>query len=171
MGLELNKRDDKWTALRAIKDVFILENSLLVDDVDEHKPWGAYYRFAPNEKEKFLELFYKDVDIDAPGDIHSKILVFAPGKKLSLQYHERRDEVWLVLHGEVEAYYGEGDELGEYNTYHVGEMFTYPANMRHKGGASGKGWAVVAEIWRHTDQDNLSNEEDIARISDDFGRT
>jgi hypothetical protein len=32
------------------------------------------------------------------------------------------------------------------------------------------GWGIVAEIWRHTDVENPSNEEDIVRVQDDFGR-
>jgi hypothetical protein len=31
-------------------------------------------------------------------------------------------------------------------------------------------WAVIAEIWQHTDIENPSNEEDIVRLQDDFGR-
>jgi hypothetical protein len=31
-------------------------------------------------------------------------------------------------------------------------------------------WGVIAEIWIHTDPQNPSNEEDIIRLQDDFGR-
>jgi len=31
-------------------------------------------------------------------------------------------------------------------------------------------WGIVAEIWIHSDPDKPSNEYDIRRISDDFGR-
>ena len=31
-------------------------------------------------------------------------------------------------------------------------------------------WGIVAEIWQHTDTDNPSNEDDIVRLQDDFGR-
>jgi mannose-6-phosphate isomerase len=31
-------------------------------------------------------------------------------------------------------------------------------------------YCVVAEIWQHTDEDYLSDEEDIIRVQDDFGR-
>ena len=31
-------------------------------------------------------------------------------------------------------------------------------------------WGIVAEIWQHIDMSNLSNENDIVRIEDDFGR-
>ena len=32
------------------------------------------------------------------------------------------------------------------------------------------GWGIVAEIWRHTDAENPSDEDDIVRVQDDFGR-
>ena len=31
-------------------------------------------------------------------------------------------------------------------------------------------WGIVAEIWQHTDSENPSDEEDIVRLQDDFGR-
>jgi len=31
-------------------------------------------------------------------------------------------------------------------------------------------YAVISEIWQHTDSKNPSNEDDIVRISDDYGR-
>jgi mannose-6-phosphate isomerase len=33
-----------------------------------------------------------------------------------------------------------------------------------------KGWGIIAEIWRHTDAANPSDEDDIVRVQDDFGR-
>jgi len=31
-------------------------------------------------------------------------------------------------------------------------------------------WGVIAEIWKHTDPTNPSDESDIVRVQDDFGR-
>jgi hypothetical protein len=31
-------------------------------------------------------------------------------------------------------------------------------------------WGMIAEIWQHTDINNPSDEEDIVRVQDDFGR-
>ena len=31
-------------------------------------------------------------------------------------------------------------------------------------------WGILAEIWQHSDVNNPSNEEDIIRLQDDFGR-
>lgn len=170
MDIKLKGVKDKWTALRIIKDQLILKHGLVMDDIDEHKPWGAYYRFSLDQKAKFMSLFYQDCNVDVEGDVNPKILVFEPGKKISLQYHERRDEIWRVLYGEVEAYFGEGDKLGEYKTYKTREVFTYAAKFRHKGGASTADWAIVAEIWRHTNPGALSDENDNIRLADDFGR-
>lgn len=169
MNLKIDARD-KWGVLRAVKDQLILPNGLLMDDVDEQKPWGAYYRFLPSQKDRFLALFFQDLGLAALGDCSPKLLVFEPGKKISLQYHERRDEIWRVLYGTVEGFFGDGDEVGAYRSYRVGEAFTYKAKTRHKGGASAEGWAVVAEIWQHTDPAHLSDEADNIRLADDFGR-
>ena len=168
--LQFNDPKDKWAVLRKIKDELVMKPGLTMDDVDEHKPWGSYYRFVSNDKQRFIDMYFKDLNVDVPGKVNPKYLIFEPGKKLSWQYHDRRDEIWKVIHGEVEAFYGPGDELGEYKTYKEGETITYPVTTRHKGGASAKGWAIVAEIWRHVDTDNPSDEADIIRISDDYGR-
>ena len=31
-------------------------------------------------------------------------------------------------------------------------------------------WGIVSEIWQHTDEKNPSDENDIVRLQDDFGR-
>lgn len=170
IDLSLENAKDKWEVLRRIKDALVIKPGLTMKDVDELKPWGAYYTFVSGDKQAFLDLFYSDIDFEVPGTINPKYLVFEPGKKLSLQYHERREEIWKVIYGEVEAYYGPSDEVDEYKLYEVGDTLRYPVTMRHRGGATAKGWAIVAEIWRHEDHDNPSGEEDIIRISDDFGR-
>ena len=160
----------KFDFLQYVKKEYIQKNKLLMDDIDELKPWGAYYRFDASQKEAYMGLFYSGFDLVVPGNISPKLLIFEPGKKLSLQYHERRDEIWVVLEGEIEAYFGEGDQIGDYRKYEKGDIFTYSAGVRHKAGAIGANWAVVGEIWRHTDQKNLSTEDDNIRLSDDFGR-
>jgi hypothetical protein len=32
------------------------------------------------------------------------------------------------------------------------------------------GWGIVAEIWQHTNAQQPSDEDDIVRVQDDFGR-
>jgi hypothetical protein len=51
----------------------------------------------------------------------------------------------------------------------VNEIITLQQGERHRliGLDS---WGIVAEIWKHTDYNNPSDEDDIVRLQDDFGR-
>ena len=51
-----------------------------------------------------------------------------------------------------------------------GEIIHFQAQERHRLVGLDK-IGVVAEIWIHTDLNNLSDENDIVRINDDFNRT
>ena len=51
-----------------------------------------------------------------------------------------------------------------------GEIIHFKAQERHRLVGLDK-IGVVAEIWIHTDLNNLSDENDIVRINDDFNRT
>ena len=50
-----------------------------------------------------------------------------------------------------------------------GELITLPTGMRHRL-VGLDSWGVVTEIWQHTDATHPSDEADIVRLQDDFGR-
>lgn len=54
-------------------------------------------------------------------------------------------------------------------TKSLNEIITLQQGERHRliGLDS---WGIVAEIWKHTDSNNPSDEDDIVRLQDDFGR-
>jgi quercetin dioxygenase-like cupin family protein len=54
-------------------------------------------------------------------------------------------------------------------TYEPGDIIVLKEGERHRL-IGLNDWAVLAEIWQHTDPANPSTEEDIVRIQDDFGR-
>jgi len=54
-------------------------------------------------------------------------------------------------------------------TYKVGDLIKLEKRIRHIL-ISSDNWGAVAEIWVHTDKNNPSKEEDIVRVSDDYGR-
>lgn len=165
---------NKWAVLRRIKDDLILKNGLVMDDVDEHKPWGAYYRFTSECAENFVADYFPGRTVEElgrGGSISPKFLVFQPGKKLSLQYHNRRAEVWHVIYGDLVAAVSDSNEEGDWKTYPSGSELSYGALTRHRAGAvEGGGWVIVAEIWQHTDPAKPTDEADIVRLADDFGR-
>ena len=51
----------------------------------------------------------------------------------------------------------------------LGEIITLQQGERHRL-VGLNDWGVIAEIWMHTNPENLSDEEDIVRVQDDFGR-
>ncbi|MDZ7786336.1 MAG: phosphoheptose isomerase [Candidatus Saccharibacteria bacterium] len=165
---------NKQEKLKQVKQDLILPKQYTLADVDEHKPWGAYYRLADEHAEAFVGEYFPKRSVEElgrGGSLSPKFLVFEPGKKLSLQYHVYRAEIWRVISGTLTATVSESDEEGEWQNYTEGEELSYGALMRHRAGAPSDGdWCIVAEIWQHTDADNPTSEEDIIRLKDDFGR-
>lgn len=165
---------DKHEILQRVKQEYIAAKGYTLADVDELKPWGAYYRLADGHAEQFVNEYFPERTVEQlgkGGSLSPKFLIFEPGKKLSLQYHNRRAEIWRVISGTLIAAVSETDEEGEWKEYKAGEELAYGANIRHRAGApEGGEWVVVAEIWQHTDPGNPTDEQDIIRLADDFGR-
>lgn len=159
--------------LKEVKEQYVFPE-FVVADVDELKPWGAYYRLADFCAEAFVAKYFVEYSVEElgrGGSLGPKFLVFEPGKKLSLQYHERRAEIWKVLAGTLIAAVSDTDLEGEWKEYAPGTVLSYGALARHRAGApEGSEWVVVAEIWQHTDMANPTSESDIVRLADDFGR-
>ena len=96
-------------------------------------------------------------------------MVVAPEKRLSWQYHHRRAEIWKLIGGIAGVVISNTDEQKEPQQLNIGDIIQLKQGERHRLiGLSG--WGIVAEIWRHTDPSNPSDEEDIVRLQDDFGR-
>lgn len=165
---------EKIEVLKRIKNTLVFPKGYTLADVDEHKPWGAYYRLADECAEQFVFEYFPGRTVEElgqGGSLSPKFLIFEPGRKLSLQYHNRRAEIWRVIEGNLTAAVSDTDEEGEWKTYEPGAELSYGALARHRAGAPVDGdWVVVAEIWQHTDLDNPTDEDDIVRLADDFGR-
>jgi mannose-6-phosphate isomerase-like protein (cupin superfamily) len=93
----------------------------------------------------------------------------APEKRLSWQYHFRREEVWKLVAGASEIVRSNTDEQTNPLEMKIGELVILDKGERHR--LLGKhNWGVVAEIWMHTDPENPSDEDDIVRLQDDYFR-
>lgn len=141
-----------------------------VVDTDLTRPWGGFIRLANEDAEKFIAQYFPDRTFSTYENLSPKFLIFAPGKRLSWQKHDRRAEIWRVLEGVVGVKTASTDEEpDDVIIIQKGEYIEFGLNVRHRGGGI-DGWAIVTEIWQHADGDNPSDEADIVRISDDFGR-
>lgn len=139
---------------------------------DQTRPWGGFFVIDEDQSSEFIETFLKDIPeakSQSIGKVSPKILVVEPGKRLSWQYHHRRSEVWKVIYGEAGVVTSETDAENPMQTKKLNDVIILKKGERHRLIGT-EGWGVIAEIWQHTDSENPSNEDDIVRVTDDFGR-
>jgi mannose-6-phosphate isomerase len=98
-----------------------------------------------------------------------KILIVKPKSRLSWQYHNRRTEIWQVYKGTAGIIRSDSDEENEMKVYNEGAQIVLQQGERHRLIGLNE-TSVVAEIWQHTDANHPSDEDDIIRVQDDFGR-
>ena len=139
---------------------------------DFKRPWGGFLVIDENQTQNFSNHFFKGINIEdlkISGKLSPKILIVKPDARLSWQYHHRRAEIWRVFEGKVGIITSEDDTENEMKVYSEGDQITLKQGERHRL-IGLENYAVVAEIWQHTDKKNPSDEEDIVRVQDDFGR-
>lgn len=139
---------------------------------DRTRPWGGFFVIEEAQAQAFADAYFdgmKTEDLRISGKLSPKILVVAPGKRLSWQYHHRRAEIWKVLRGTVGVVTSPTDEEGPLQTLGPGAVITLRQGERHRL-VGLKEWGILAEIWQHTDAAQPSDEEDIVRVQDDFNR-
>ena len=103
------------------------------------------------------------------GKLSPKILIVKPAARLSWKYHNRRAEIWQVYKGSAGIIRSNSDEENEMKVYLEGEQIVLEQGERHRL-IGLDDFCVVAEIWQHTDANHPSDEDDIIRVQDDFGR-
>ncbi|MBC7936875.1 MAG: phosphoheptose isomerase [Rhizobacter sp.] len=143
-----------------------------IADKDTSRPWGGFLVIEEEDSEKFIEKFFPELTKEAlsiSGKLSPKILMVAPNKKLSWQYHHRRAEVWKLINGTAGVVRSNDDTEKELIVLQAGDTIELQQGERHRLIGLDH-WGIVAEIWRHTDAQNPSDEDDIVRIQDDFGR-
>jgi mannose-6-phosphate isomerase-like protein (cupin superfamily) len=151
---------------------FLDELNLTAVSWNMEKPWGGYFVIDEAQAEQFWKIFFKEIDFPSVGQygkLSPKILVVAPQMRLSWQYHFRRAELWKAVAGRVSVVTSDSDEEKESMVLSPGQTIYLEQGERHRL-VGLEEWGVVAEIWQHTDASNPSDEEDIVRVQDDFGR-
>ena len=139
---------------------------------DFERPWGGFLVISEKQAQEFADKFFDGINVEnikIGGKLSPKILVVNPNSKLSWQYHHRRAELWKVFRGEVGVSRSFDDNQNPLIKLVTGDQIRLKKGERHRLiGLSD--FAVLAEIWQHTDPNNPSDENDIVRLSDDYGR-
>lgn len=110
---------------------------------EDIRPWGKF-RAYPHE---------------AAGSL--KIITVNPGASLSLQYHRRRAEFWIVLDEGLEVTVGDRTRRPSPD-----EEIFIPREAAHRLRNIGSRPARIMEIWL-----GESDESDIVRLEDLYGRS
>ena len=139
---------------------------------DFDRPWGGFLVISEEQAQQFADKFFDGIDVEnikIGGKLSPKILVVKPNSKLSWQYHHRRAEIWKVFKGKVGVSRSFDDNQNPIIKLIMGDQIRLKKEERHRL-IGLKDFAVLAEIWQHTDPNNPSDENDIVRLSDDYGR-
>ena len=141
-------------------------------EMDLQRPWGGFFVINEDQAQKFSDTYFSGIAVDQlkiSGKLSPKILIVAPHKRLSWQYHHRRAEIWQVVKGTVGVISSATDQETELKERHPGEQIILKQGERHRL-VGLDDWGIIAEIWQHTDPSFPSDESDIVRVQDDFGR-
>jgi mannose-6-phosphate isomerase-like protein (cupin superfamily) len=143
-----------------------------VANKDDSRPWGGFFVIDESQAPTFISTFFPHLslsDFEGFSKLSPKILLVAPGKRLSWQYHHRRSEIWKVVGGNAAIVISDTDEETPVQQLPLGTVVSLRQGERHRLVGADE-WGVIAEIWQHTDPANPSDEDDIVRVQDDFGR-
>jgi mannose-1-phosphate guanylyltransferase/mannose-6-phosphate isomerase len=110
--------------------------------VKVEKPWGGFEQYTHN----------------LPSTV--KIITVEPGGALSRQYHEGRDELWVVLDGGAMV-----EVDGESFSPKPGEKLFIPRGTVHRLWCEGDRATRILEV-----SFGAFDEEDIVRLEDAYGR-
>jgi mannose-6-phosphate isomerase len=169
MNLDINS--SKEIVFRKVKE-FLNEKNLAIASFDIERPWGGFFVMNEIQSDKFIETFFPhltNASLNISGKLSPKILIVSPEKRLSWQYHHRRAEIWKLIAGEAAVMVSDNDEETEIIQLSKGDIIELKQGERHRLIGTDN-WGIIAEIWRHTDANNPSDENDIVRVQDDFGR-
>jgi mannose-6-phosphate isomerase len=152
---------------------YLHQQELAIDKQDSTRPWGGFFVLDESQQEKFIATYFPHLtkeELNISGKLSPKILVVAPTKRLSWQYHHRRAEIWKLIGGVAGVVTSDTDEEKDTTYLQIGDIIQLKQGERHRLIGVEGGWGIVAEIWRHTDANKPSDEDDIVRVQDDFGR-
>ena len=152
------------------KEIIDLGFEIISKDLE--RPWGCFLVINESQAQDFANKFFDGLNIDSlkvGGKLSPKILIVNPNSKLSWQYHHRRAEIWRVYKGRVGVSKSMNDNEQPMIILNEKDQIKLKQGERHRL-IGLDDFGVVSEIWQHTCRDNPSDEDDIVRLSDDYGR-
>jgi mannose-6-phosphate isomerase-like protein (cupin superfamily) len=169
--LTLSTTTDKALVFEDVSQ-FLAQRGFRVVSHDHARPWGGFFVIDEVQAADFIAQFFSHLslaDFEGFAKLSPKILVVAPEARLSWQYHHRRAEIWKLIGGQAAVAISDTDAETSPTELAIGDVVTLRCGQRHRLIGT-EGFGIVAEIWQHTDAQHPSDEDDIVRVQDDFGR-
>ena len=149
-----------------------INKSLIIKFSDRNRPWGYFLTFEDKCFSLFRNIYFKTFKYDKfnkKKKFSSKLLFVKKDKRLSWQFHESRSELLKVYSGKIKVIVSDDDFEKNETILNKGDEIKIDSKQRHRIVGINK-FSIIAEIWIHTDKDNPSDENDIVRVQDDYGR-
>jgi mannose-6-phosphate isomerase len=168
-----------FTAVSTKEEVFkqvndyLSGNGFTIVDKDFERPWGGFFVIDEEQARRFTHIFFPTKEMvlsQMVGKLSPKILMVQPNKRLSWQYHFRRAEIWKLVAGKAGVVTSMTDQEQPVEVLQVNKVIELPQGLRHRLVGLDGSWGMIAEIWQHTHPEQPSDEDDIVRLQDDFGR-
>jgi len=124
MQLNFNPETSKETVFEEVSK-YLQHKELKIHKQDSTRPWGGFFVIEENEAEKFISLYFPHLtkeELNISGKLSPKILVVAPDKRLSWQYHHRRAEIWKLIGGTAAVVTSDTDEEKETKDLHISDI-------------------------------------------------
>ncbi len=115
----------------------------------EERPWGSF-----------------EVLLDAPYCKVKRISI-KESRRISLQRHKHRAEVWTCVSGVLMVQMGKSLDQLNHQFLHAGDVITIPKGYIHRATSVGTGCGAV---FIETQTGDYFGEDDIERFEDDYGR-
>lgn len=160
------------SSVLATVEKYLKESGFTIASRDADRPWGGFFVLDESQALPFGKLYFPGIELSTlkiSGKLSPKILIVEADKRLSWQYHHRRAEIWKLVAGTAGVVISDDDAERDVQPLSIGEIIRLRQGQRHRL-VGLDGWGMIAEIWQHTDLDNPSDEDDIVRVQDDFGR-
>ena len=125
-----------------------------------------------SQAQDFFNKFFEGLDVNTlriGGKLSPKILIVKPNARLSWQYHNRRAEIWQIFKGSAGIIKSDSGVENEMEVFNEGGQNVLKQGERHRLIGLDE-TLIVAEIWQHIDATHPSDEDDIIRVQDDFGK-
>jgi len=137
-------KKDKSEEVKKVVDLLICKRRKEhYEHTTVRRPWGSY------------------LVLDSGKGFKVKLVTVSPGSSLSLQYHRKRSEHWVVVEGRAKII--KGSKIIELR---ANESTYVPVGCKHRLSNSGSNNLKLIEI----QSGKFLGEEDIVRLKDNFGR-